>query len=111
MRSSSSNPSPDMQPSDLQGQLQLIESRGADRVWITKLPCHTVEESASAARGALRGVTFAIKDNIDLEGVPTTAGCPEYAYTPKASAAVVQRLVAAGAVPLGKTNLDQFATG
>jgi allophanate hydrolase len=59
----------------------------------------------------LYGVPFAIKDNIDLAGVPTTAGCPEYAYVPERSAFVVQRLIDAGAVPLGKTNLDQFATG
>uniref|UniRef100_UPI0038BBCD77 allophanate hydrolase n=1 Tax=Paraburkholderia bannensis TaxID=765414 RepID=UPI0038BBCD77 len=59
----------------------------------------------------LYGIPFAIKDNIDLAGVPTTAACPEYAYTPQASAAVVARLIAAGAIPVGKTNLDQFATG
>ena len=59
----------------------------------------------------LWGVPFAIKDNIDLAGVPTTAGCPAFAYTPDESAFVVQRLLDAGAVPLGKTNLDQFATG
>ncbi len=59
----------------------------------------------------LYGVPFAIKDNIDLAGIPTTAGCPDYAYTPDEHAAVVARLIAAGALPLGKTNLDQFATG
>jgi len=59
----------------------------------------------------LWGVPFAIKDNIDLEGVPTTAACPGFAYVPEASATVVQRLIDAGAIPLGKTNLDQFATG
>ncbi|MDQ7746264.1 allophanate hydrolase [Hydrogenophaga pseudoflava] len=59
----------------------------------------------------LYGVPFAIKDNIDLAHIPTTAGCPEYAYTPGESAFLVQRLIAAGAVPLGKANLDQFATG
>lgn len=59
----------------------------------------------------LYGIAFAIKDNIDLAGVPTTAGCPEYARTPEQSATVVQRLVDAGAIALGKTNLDQFATG
>ncbi|WP_028580971.1 allophanate hydrolase [Desulfogranum japonicum] len=59
----------------------------------------------------LYGVPFAIKDNIDLALVPTTAGCPAYAYTPQKSAFVVQRLIDAGAIPLGKTNLDQFATG
>jgi allophanate hydrolase len=56
-------------------------------------------------------VSFAIKDNIDLAGLPTTAACPDYAFSPEASAPVVQRLMAAGAIPLGKTNLDQFATG
>ena len=59
----------------------------------------------------LWGVPFAIKDNIDLIGVPTTAACPDFAFTPTRSATVVERLVAAGAIPIGKTNLDQFATG
>jgi allophanate hydrolase len=59
----------------------------------------------------LYGVPFAIKDNIDLAHIPTTAGCPEFAYTPTESAFLVQQLIAAGAVPLGKANLDQFATG
>uniref|UniRef100_UPI0038F615D3 amidase family protein n=1 Tax=Streptomyces galilaeus TaxID=33899 RepID=UPI0038F615D3 len=59
----------------------------------------------------LAGVPFAIKDNIDLAGIPTTAGCPDFAYVPKDTAGVVARLIAAGAVPMGKTNLDQFATG
>lgn len=59
----------------------------------------------------LWGVPFAIKDNIDLAGIPTTAGCPEFAYTPTESAQVVQQLLDAGAIPVGKTNLDQFATG
>ncbi len=59
----------------------------------------------------LYGVPFAIKDNIDLAGVPTTAACPAFAYTPETSATIVEQLLALGAVPLGKTNLDQFATG
>ncbi len=59
----------------------------------------------------LWGVPFAIKDNIDLAGVVTTAACPDFAFVPDRSAAVVERLVAAGAIPIGKTNLDQFATG
>lgn len=63
------------------------------------------------ADAPLWGVPFAIKDNIDLAGCPTTAGCPGFAYTPERSATVVQRLVDAGAIPLGKTNMDQFATG
>lgn len=59
----------------------------------------------------LYGIPFAIKDNIDLAGIPTTAGCPDYSYTPEKSATVVKNLIQAGAIPIGKTNLDQFATG
>lgn len=59
----------------------------------------------------LWGIPFAIKDNIDLEGVPTTAACKEYEYVPKESAYVVKKLIGMGAIPVGKTNLDQFATG
>jgi allophanate hydrolase len=86
-------------------------------IWITRL---TREQLLGYARALeardpaslpLYGIPFAIKDNIDLAGVPTTAGCPEYAYTPSQSATVVQRLIDAGAIPIGKTNLDQFATG
>jgi allophanate hydrolase len=68
-------------------------------------------EAKSPAELPLYGVPFAIKDNIDLAGRPTTAACPDFAYTPKASAPVVQRLIDAGAIAIGKTNLDQFATG
>lgn len=59
----------------------------------------------------LYGVPFSIKDNIDLAGIATTAACVAYAYTPERSATVVEQLLALGAVPMGKTNLDQFATG
>jgi allophanate hydrolase len=59
----------------------------------------------------LWGVPFAVKDNIDVEGLPTTAACPAFAYTPARDAFVVARLRAAGAIVTGKTNLDQFATG
>src|SRR6185436_18950204 len=59
----------------------------------------------------LAGVPFAVKDNIDVAGLPTTAGCPAFSYMPERSATVVQRLFDAGAVLIGKTNLDQFATG
>ena len=59
----------------------------------------------------LWGLPFAIKDNIDLANVETTAGCPAYGYTPDESAPVVADLIRAGAIPVGKTNLDQFATG
>ncbi|WP_066723868.1 allophanate hydrolase [Sphingomonas pituitosa] len=59
----------------------------------------------------LAGVPFAVKDNIDLAGLATTAGCPAFAFQPEQSATVVAKLVAAGAIPVGKANLDQFATG
>ncbi|WP_116134541.1 allophanate hydrolase [Tropicimonas sp. IMCC34043] len=59
----------------------------------------------------LWGVPFAIKDNIDVAGVPTTAACPAFAYTPAEDAFVVDLLRKAGAIWIGKTNLDQFATG
>ncbi|VEF15771.1 allophanate hydrolase [Stutzerimonas stutzeri] len=68
-------------------------------------------ESKTPAELPLYGIPFAIKDNIDLAGVPTTAACPAFAYTPETSATIVEQLIALGAVPLGKTNLDQFATG
>lgn len=59
----------------------------------------------------LWGIPFAVKDNIDVDGIVTTAGCPSYAYTPTQDAFVVAKLRAAGALMIGKTNLDQFATG
>ncbi|KFE57194.1 allophanate hydrolase [Pseudomonas syringae] len=59
----------------------------------------------------LYGIPFSIKDNIDLAGIPTTAACVAYSYTPKRSATIVEQLLALGAIPMGKTNLDQFATG
>jgi allophanate hydrolase len=93
-----------------------IRERGERPVWIHLIP--ELETIARAeALGPFRedlplyGIPFAIKDNIDLAGVPTTAACPEFAYTPHASATVVAQLMAAGALPIGKTNLDQFATG
>lgn len=88
-----------------------------DHVWIHRLseaelrPYLERLDGADPAALPLYGIPFAIKDNIDLAGVPTTAACAEYAYVPEASAFVVQRLIDAGAIPMGKTNLDQFATG
>lgn len=87
------------------------------RAWITVLDADVVYGYVAALKERspdtmpLYGVPFAIKDNIDLAGVATTAGCPDYAYTPLESAHVVKRLINAGAIPVGKTNLDQFATG
>ena len=59
----------------------------------------------------LFGLPFAVKDNIDVAGMPTTAACPAWTYTPDRDAFAVARLRAAGAIPIGKANLDQFATG
>ena len=59
----------------------------------------------------LAGVAYAVKDNIDVAGLETTAACPAFAYAPEQSAGVIERLEAAGAICVGKTNLDQFATG
>ncbi|GAA2423753.1 allophanate hydrolase [Mycolicibacterium llatzerense] len=70
-----------------------------------------VRQEVSQARGPLAGQLLAVKDNVDVAGLPTTAACPGYAYTPDTDAPVVAALRAAGAVVIGKTNLDQFATG
>jgi allophanate hydrolase len=64
-----------------------------------------------AAAKPLWGIPFAVKDNIDAAGLPTTAACPAFAYAPKVNATAVERILAAGAILIGKTNLDQFATG
>lgn len=84
-----------------------------DAVWITELGEDVMATTAARADAAapLAHLRLAVKDNIDVAHVPTTAGCPAFAYTPTRSAPVVERLVEAGAVVVGKTNLDQFATG
>jgi allophanate hydrolase len=89
------------------------------QVWISRVPEEQVLAAARAVdtrvaageRLPLAGVCFAVKDNIDAAGLPTTAACPAFAYRPAASAPVVDRLLDAGAILIGKTNLDQFATG
>lgn len=93
----------------------------ADRpeVWITLRPeadaaaeAAAVDDRAAAGeRLPLAGLVVAVKDNIDVADLPTTAGAPSFAYQPEADATCVARLRAAGAVIVGKTNLDQFATG
>ena len=94
-----------------------IEKEKDNPVWISLCPSELLEKqfnylkSQSVTELPLYGIPFAIKDNIDLQGLPTTAACPEFSYQPAESATVVERLIAAGAIPLGKTNLDQFATG
>jgi len=69
------------------------------------------EDPLAIDRLPLYGVPFAVKDNIDVAGLPTTAACPAFSYVPERSATAVEKLVAAGAILVGKTNLDQFATG
>jgi allophanate hydrolase len=96
---------------------------GDDSVWIARhsdagLRARAAEldriadaDPAAMARLPLFGVPFAVKDNIDVAGLPTSAACPQFAYRPAATAPAVARLIDAGAILVGKTNLDQFATG
>ena len=99
--------------------LKRIAAAGDDRVWITRTPDQDLRAAAvrldarrsEIDRLPLYGVPFAVKDNIDVAGLPTTAACPGFSYQPQQSAEVVRRLVEAGAIVVGKTNLDQFATG
>lgn len=100
-----------------------IAARGEDHVWIHL--CAREQALAQAQQLERRyrqspqpwvemplyGLPFAVKDNIDVAGLPTTAACPQFAYTPKASSPVVERLLSAGGILVGKNNLDQFATG
>jgi allophanate hydrolase len=92
-----------------------LELAPLNPVWISLVPRDRALERALAVENSnglpLAGMTFAVKDNIDVAGMPTTAGCPAYAYTPATSATVVRRLEDAGAILIGKTNMDQFATG
>ncbi len=101
--------------------LDRIAARGEDAVWISRVPdaqllaAAVALERRAATEGTaampLYGLPFAVKDNIDVAGLPTTAACREFAHLPARSAPVVERLLAAGALLVGKTNLDQFATG
>jgi allophanate hydrolase len=98
--------------------LARLAAAGDDGVWITRVPDATLlaeakalAERADAAELPLYGMPFAVKDNIDVAGLPTTCACPEFAHNPEISAPVVERLRRAGALLVGKTNLDQFATG
>lgn len=107
-----------IKPEEVIREIILRSEKDRDlNIWITPPAMDVITpyldrlEKLDPASSPLWGIPFAIKDNIDLAGVMTTAGCPEYAYIPKNSATIVERLIEAGAIPLGKTNLDQFATG
>jgi allophanate hydrolase len=96
--------------------LARIAARGEDCVWITVAPADELRRQALALERRDRdlplwGIPVAVKDNIDVAGLPTTAACPDFAYTPASDAGSVRRLREAGALVVGKTNLDQFATG
>ncbi|MBL8481766.1 MAG: allophanate hydrolase, partial [Rhodocyclaceae bacterium] len=104
--------------------LARIAAQDDQAQWISVLPPETLRRRAAEQDALLRedrhgtlqrlpllGIPFAVKDNIDVAGLPTTAACPEFAYQPERSADTVARLEAAGALVVGKTNLDQFATG
>jgi allophanate hydrolase len=96
-----------------------IAEMGERPVWISLVPRAQIDarladiarRKAAGESLPLFGVPFAVKDNIDVAGMPTTAACPEFAYVAERSATVVEKLEAAGAIVVGKTNLDQFATG
>jgi allophanate hydrolase len=107
-------------PVDVAGRaLEELGRRGDDGVWITVTPreqllasAHDLQRRRAAGESMpLYGLTFAVKDNIDVAGLPTTAACPAFSYRPEKHAPVVARLLDAGALCLGKANLDQFATG
>lgn len=94
-----------------------IEEDARPSLWITLRPLQEALEKAeqlsrtSDLNLPLYGLPFSVKDNIDVAGLPTTAACPAYSYIPERSATVVERIEAAGGICVGKTNLDQFATG
>lgn len=105
-------------PEDVLSEVVRRAEKDADKnIWITPPSMDRIRPYLERLGGLdpsskpLWGIPFAVKDNIDVSGMSTTAACPDYAYSPESQAAVVERLVAAGAIPVGKTNLDQFATG
>jgi allophanate hydrolase len=100
----------------LESVYERIAARGEDHVWISLVPreqalARAREIAAGPSDLPLYGIPFAVKDNIDVAGMQTTAACPAFAYTAEKSAVVVDKLLRAGAILVGKTNLDQFATG
>ena len=94
-----------------------IEKDSHEAVWISLSDKTKLIEKAKGLKNVhckklpLYGIPFSVKDNIDVAGLPTTAACPSFSYTPERSATVVEQLERAGAICIGKTNMDQFATG
>ena len=93
-----------------------IEANASNPTFIHVVPKGKALERAAAVEkmpkvSPLWGKPFVVKDNLDVEGLPTTAGCPAFSYTPKKTATAVQKVLDAGGILVGKTNLDQFATG
>ena len=110
-------------PSAMVETLRSGDDEAYDCAWICKVAPDVLKRRASQLEQLLRadsqaidrlplyGIPFAVKDNIDVAGLPTTAACPAFSYVPERSATAVEKLEAAGAIVVGKTNLDQFATG
>ena len=99
----------------IEALLDRLEKEPIHPIWISLMPRERVTARVREIEWhpelPLAGKTFAVKDNFDVAGIPTTAGCPAYAYTPLETATVVRQLEQAGALLIGKTNMDQFATG
>ena len=107
----------------VQGVFERIDIRGDDHVWIDLIPREQVREQTREVEAQwnacgrdrsimpLYGLPFAVKDNMDVAGRPTTVACPEFSYTPETTARAVEKVCQAGAILIGKTNLDQFASG
>jgi Asp-tRNA(Asn)/Glu-tRNA(Gln) amidotransferase A subunit family amidase len=88
-----------------------IAAQGDSHVWISlRSRDEALSRATAAPKGPLYGMPFAVKDNIDVAGLSTTCACPAFAYMPERSARVIELLEAAGAIVIGKTNMDQFAT-
>jgi allophanate hydrolase len=110
----------DMSPATAMAELAGLIAASEPEMWTLRLDAAALEKQVDALESRwggrapqlpLYGVPFAVKDNIDVAGLPTTAACPDFAYQAEHTAHAVQRLLDAGAILVGKTNLDQFATG